>query len=756
MTGDTRPPSIARIMVDVAAAAGDSLFDYTIPDRMADEVQAGRWVKVPFGPRTVEGIVTGLARESSVPPDRLRPVSAVSPAEPLPPELIELAHWVADRYMCHPVQALRVMLPPGARRAAVKPKFVRVVKRTLGADETLAAARQLEKRAPRQAELLRLLAAADGGGEGVRPADLVPGGDFPYASLAALIKKGLVEEGMVPDRRDPWARVDKVGAGAHPLTPHQQRCLDPVAAALASGEHGAFLLDGVTGSGKTEVYLHAIQACVGGGRTAICLVPEISLTPQLVGRFRAALGSGVAVLHSGLSAGERYDEWCRIARGEAPVVVGARSAVFAPLQNIGLIIIDEEHEPAYKQDEAPRYHARPVAEERARRWGAVLLCGSATPSLDSRARADRGEWGRLRLPRRIDDRPMPRVVPVDLRSEFKEGHKSLFSRPLTEAIEQCLDRGEQAILFLNRRGFATVVLCRECGYAVKCPHCAVSLTYHQAGMRRPGGSLICHYCHYEGEPPLKCPECGGLDISFFGAGTERVESAARELFPEARILRMDSGTMTRKDSYRRAYRAFVSGEIDILIGTQMIAKGWDVPGVTVVGVISADTALHLPDFRSSERTHQLLVQVAGRAGRGDKPGTVFIQTFDPDHPAIAAACTGDGESFYAAELDMRRAAGFPPFGRLIRIVADGPSEGPVERAVTELAAGLREGAPPGVQVLGPAPAALARLRGRHRWHLLIKGPRGGELRDHVARVRDGVEIPEEVRAAVDVDPVSML
>ncbi|HEX6989463.1 MAG TPA: primosomal protein N', partial [Bacillota bacterium] len=673
----------------------------------------------------------------------------------LPPELIELSRWVAGTYACRLVQALRAALPPLVRRAAPAARRMLAVVPAVDRAQLQRAAGALAAQAPRQAEALRrLLDALDRAGDPPWLRDLTRGTALAAQHYRALAQRGLVQVVERVHARDPYP-VDAPAAGSlHPPTPDQARVLAAVGEALAAGRYRGFLLEGVTGSGKTEVYLHAVRDALARGRGAIVLVPEISLTPQVIDRFKRALGRPVAVLHSALSDGERHDEWQRIRRGDARVVVGARSAVFAPVIDLGLLILDEEHAPSYKQDETPRYHARAVAEARMRALDGVLLLGSATPSVESAYRVRTGELVHLRLGRRIGGRALPRVTVVDMREQYRRGRRGLLSPPLVDALRRTLSRGRQALLFLNRRGFSTIVLCRECGAAVKCPRCEVTLTYHRRGDR-----LRCHHCGYGCAPVARCPACGGASVGYFGTGTQRVELAVRELFPGVRVERMDADTVGGRGSHERIYRAFYSGQVDVLVGTQMIARGWDVPGVTLVGVVAADTSLHLPDFRSAERTFELLVQVAGRAGRGDEPGEVLVQTYNPDHYAVEAAVRFDSDAFYARELAVREALGYPPFGHLVRVVFSGAAPQAVTAAAEQFAQGVRRDLQPapGTEVLGPAPAPIPRLRGRVRWHVLLKGPDAAALQ---AAVRSRAEAVERaaagVRVVVDVEPQSML
>jgi primosomal protein N' (replication factor Y) len=510
------------------------------------------------------------------------------------------------------------------------------------------------------------------------------------------------------------------------------------------------LLYGVTGSGKTEVYLQAIACMLQKELASIVLVPEIALTPQMTERFVARFGNKVAVLHSRLSAGERYDEWCRVARGEALVVIGARSAVFAPVPKLGLIILDEEHEITYKQEETPRYHARDIALRRAEMHGAAVILGSATPSLESYTKALRGEYRLAKLPQRIAGRPLPPVEIVDMREELKSGNRSIFSRTLQAALRDALAAGKQAIIFLNRRGYSTFVLCRTCGHVMRCPACNVSLKFHSTL-----AMLCCHYCDYREPYPSACPACGGRYIRHFGTGTQKVEEELRRRFPAARPLRLDADSTARKGEYRQILASFRRGEANVLVGTQMIAKGLDFPKVTLVGVITADTALNLPDFRAGERTFQMLTQVAGRAGRGATGGRVVIQTYTPEHYAVVAARKHDFETFYREESARRKELGYPPFGYLVRLLVSGGVEGNVMKAASLLTGFLGTE----IEIWGPSPCPLEKVRGRYRWQLVL---RGDELEPLLAAAKEAANrfrqcaVTAKVRLSLDVEPLHLL
>ncbi len=645
-----------------------------------------------------------------------------------------------------------------SERAAPRAPTLRVASLCPGVDP--AAQGDTLARAPRQAELLALLASR---GPTSVP-ELAAQRPGARAALAALETKGLVEIRTVARDRRAAPRGLALGSGPQELptlTPEQKEAHREISDALRARRHESFLLHGVTGSGKTEVYLRAIEETLALGRQALVLVPEITLTHQLVARLEERFGDQVAVLHSGLGAGERVGEWHRLRRGGAPIAVGARSALFAPLREIGLIVVDEEHDGAYKNEEGFRYHAVDLATRRATAHRCPLILGSATPSLETRHAAEHGALRRLVLPRRVAGRPLPSVELVDLEAEravLPRGRKLVLSRALHAALGETLADGGQAVLFLNRRGFSTRVFCFECGHAERCEHCDVSLVYHA-----PERVLRCHYCDAERDPPDHCTGCGAPETALLGLGTQRLEEEVRQLFPAARIGRLDRDSSARRGATQAILEALSQGRLDILIGTQMVAKGHDFPGVRLVGVIAADLALHHPDFRAAERTFQLLTQVAGRAGRGAAPGRVVVQTFAPDHYAIRCAASHDYETFYREEMRQRSALGYPPTAQLLRVLVSAPDADAARRASEALADGVRRGVggrgePPELEVLGPAPAPLSRLRDRERVHFLVKGRDAKRLHEvGWSLTRTGRELEDgSLRVAVDATPLNML
>ena len=736
----------------------------------------GTRVLVPFRNRTLVGWVLGGGVEVR----GVRDVAAVLDAEPsVGPELMGLAEWIAEYYMASPGIVLRAMLPArmaqaaGRQPAPARRSVVRVAK-SVG---TLADLDRIFGRARRQREAYEQLMSA--GGRQALAAMLEAG--FSRGVVGGLEKKGLVRVVKEVVVRDPF-RDEVVGAEpAHVPTTGQSKVLTRLEAALGDGG-GTFLLHGVTGSGKTLVYIELIRRALAGGGGAVVLVPEIALTPQTVARFRQAFGDMVAVLHSGLSDGERYDAWRQLRSGEKRIAVGARSAVFAPVSALGVIVVDEEHDGSYKQSEAPRYSARDVAVVRARRAGAVCVLGSATPSLESWVNASTGKYGMLELPDRVGGGVLPEVRVVDLRVRpgastpeasgsaptprspgsmaSPPGHAAaapppppprILSPMLADAVRRRLSRREQTILLLNRRGYATFALCESCGAVGECVDCSVSMTLHRARRR-----MICHHCGHAEVPPKRCPRCGSREMTYGGLGTEQVERVLVESFPGSRVARMDVDTTRGKWSHRDILERVRKGEVDILLGTQMIAKGLDFPRVTLVGVINADTGLHLPDFRSCERTFQLLSQVAGRAGRGSLPGEVVIQTYVPDHYVVRAAVAHDYRGFVERELGARTDPPYPPHLRMARILLSSPVQADALAAAESLGEWLRDRHLAGVEVLGPAPAPIEKLHKRFRWHVLLRGGVGGiglALRSVAASFRAK---GADVRVSLDRDPLHLM
>jgi primosomal protein N' (replication factor Y) len=785
---------IARVSLEIALRKE---FDYLIPAALAGQVDVGSRVQVPFGPRKMLGVVTAVAEESGR--VNLKPILKVIGAQTLvTPKVLQLARWIADYYCCAPETALKSVLPEAVRKEDAgwrERLFVRVLP-VIG---------EMSKLPKRQQDVWNLISER----REMPLAELVALAKTTAATVRKLEDCGRVKITAEVSERDPYSRETILPSQPLVLNPSQVAALGKITAAMdappptadASAPSSTFLLYGVTGSGKTEIYLQAIAHALEQGKGAIVLVPEIALTPQTVERFKARFSSGklqtlVAVLHSHLSAGERHDEWHKIRQGRARIVIGARSAIFAPVEPLGLIIVDEEHEHTYKQEEAPRYQARDVAIMRGRMENAVVVLGSATPSLESYANCKKGKYTLLELPERVDDQKMPVVRIVDMRQAAR-GDKGppIFSPQLKEAITQRLERKEQTILFLNRRGYSTSLQCPKCGYVAECPNCSLALTYHRAEQK-----LSCHICGHSEKVPSVCPneKCRNPAIRFAGTGTQKVEAILGKLFPQARIQRMDADVMKRKEDYRRALGDFRTGKTDILIGTQMIAKGLHFPRVTLVGIIYADMALHQPDFRAAERTFQLITQVSGRAGRGDIEGEVFVQTFTPFHPAIQCSRHHDFVGFYEQEIEFREQLKYPPFSRVALLTLKGRNEEKVvfsaehlkrelekklvatgpDRRSAGTAGGVAnllpaadmfaDAAAPEVRpdqkmknlfrdlvIAGPTPSPLLRAENYYRYQIMLRTRAMSALSRELAKIVQSLALPEDVTLAVDIDPASL-
>ena len=733
---------VARVTLEIALRRE---FDYLIPLEFAGRVEVGTRVKVPFGRRQVLGCVTSLAESSAL--ETLKPILKIIGAQSLvTPRVLELARWMADYYCCAPETALKSVLPDAIRKEQDgwrERLFARVLP---GADG-------IDALTKRQTEIYHVIEEH----HSIALQELLRLTGTTAQTVRKLEDKNLIEIAPQITERDPYANEQFVPTTPLKLNPEQAKALENIM--VESGR--VFLLHGVTGSGKTEVYLQAIARALEEGKGAIVLVPEISLTPQTVERFKARFSNGplqtlVAVLHSHLSAGERHDEWHKIRQGRAKIVIGARSAIFAPVEPLGLIIVDEEHEHSYKQEEAPRYHARDVAVVRGQREGATVVLGSATPSLESYHNTKRGKYTLLEMPSRVDDKQMPLVRVQDMRTEKSKGDKGppIFSQRLKDAIHHRLEAGEQTILFLNRRGFATSMQCPDCGLVAECPNCSLSLTYH-----RREQTLRCHICGHRDRAPQRCPnkQCRSPKIRFHGLGTEKVEDVLRKLFPKANVCRMDSDALKRKDDFRRILGDFRRGKIDILVGTQMIAKGLHFPRVTLVGIVYADTSLHLADFRAGERTFQLLTQVAGRAGRGDVEGEVVVQTFSPVHPAIQFARRHDFVGYFEAEMEFREQLLYPPFTRAALLTIRGRNEDKVKFSADHIKRELEKLIPklPDLVIAGPAPAPLLRAENFYRHQIMLRLGQMSALSRHLALIDAQLTLPDDVTLTIDIDPVNL-
>lgn len=766
---------VVDVIVSNSAKAVDKAFSYAVPEELCDEVEIGRRVIVPFarGNREIEGFCVAVHENKST--KGLKKIVYLSDEPPVFGEkLLEVIEYMHERYLCGYHDIINTIVPAGTAiklhevlfvpdtenlvdgirkdivdkikeygeiernelcsmfetninttlrsmikdgivcrefraEQEIKTRTMKFVRAEIGAETSIDL---LKKRAPIQAKVLNELIE-----NGSMPlSELIKNTSASHATVKALEQKGLVWIFDEVSERDPFAGI-KVKRTVKPNpTQEQLNAITKICKYINNGG-GGILLHGVTGSGKTEVFLQSIEYVLSIGKTALVLVPEISLTPQMVSRFISRFGSRVAVMHSGLSRGERYDQWRRIYNGEADIVIGARSAVFAPLENIGIIIMDEEHSESYKSDMSPRYHAREIALFRAKQYGAAIVFASATPLVESYYKAQTGEYKLIEMRNRFNNSVLPAIHISDMRNELAAGNRSMFSRVLYREMKQSLERKEQIILFLNRRGFSTFVSCRSCGYTVQCPNCNISLTYHKFD-----NMLRCHYCGYAAHNYTKCPECGSSYIRFFGGGTQRVEDEVKRIFPGVSTIRMDVDTTGKKQSHEKLLKKFDEEKIDILIGTQMVAKGLDYENVTLVGAVSADTMLHINDFRSAERTFSMLEQVAGRAGRGSKPGRAVIQTYNPDAEAIRCASAHDYYGFYKGEIELRKLMWYPPFSKMIVILFTGTSANIVARCAAyfkKCMGDMRE-IDSDVLILGPIASAVSRINRRYRYQMIIK------------------------------------
>ncbi len=803
----------AEIVVDVPLSSKDQHFDYIIPDLLRHKAEIGSRVLVPFGRRNVEGYIIYIKSSTNV--ERLREIIEIlDEFPPLNPELIEVGRFMSDRYLAPLFSSLQVMVPASLRSKYVKwiewneerdelplivlPEEEEVLSyvRTKRAIEvrkllkTFSHAQQiidrfivkdflreitkvkdegvskvekvvslavhntslkeqlatLPKNANKQKVILELLHKTPS----IPLRELLLISKSNYNTVKRLVELEIIVIEEVALRRDPYANRTFERDFARPLTVEQLTVYEQIINTIKEQRAQSFLLHGVTGSGKTEIYLQIIQYVLSDHKEAIMLVPEISLTPMMVGRFKRRFGDQIAVLHSGLSPGEKLDEWRRIRNGDAKVVVGARSAIFAPVPNLGIIIIDEEHETTYKQEEQPRYHVREVAIMRASLTKSVVVLGSATPSLESYAFAKAGRFRLLEMKARVNNQSLPKIHLIDMRTELQEGHRHMFSRLLTSKIEERLSRNEQTVLLLNRRGYSTFVICRSCGYTAECPHCDITLTYHQTNQ-----TIRCHYCGYKEQMPKECPKCSSDHIRFFGTGTQRVEEEIVKLFPGVRIIRMDMDTTSRKGSHERLLTAFGNEEADILLGTQMIAKGLDFPKVSLVGMISADTMLHLPDFRASERTFQLITQVAGRAGRHDLPGEVVVQTYSPEHYCIQLSVEHNYHDFFSQEIKLRKLGNYPPFYRICMIHFAHEQIPVLVKSLGRLVDELHIQLTKDSVVYGPVPSSIARIKDRYRYHCMIKYKNEPRLNKIIISAINNIEDliqKNKIQISIDIDP----
>ncbi|WP_282171666.1 primosomal protein N' [Cytobacillus firmus] len=803
--------NIASVIVDVPAKQTDRAFDYKIPSHLKGVIFPGMRVVVPFGPRKIQGFVTGLKAESDF--QQLKSILEPMDLNPvLNQELLNLGEWLTANTLCYKISAFQAMLPAALKakyekklvmaenadrkllpekvctlfqnaeeitwddavkggalpllqkeasngnieiiyqvKERVKKKKVKQVFAAAPSKELADYLQNLPGNAIKQKEVLEYFLQEEGP---VDQKELFSLLGLTSSTLKGLLQKGLLGQKDVEIYRNPFGDREFERTEPLSLTEGQRKAIIPILNSIVDNRHETFLFYGVTGSGKTEVYLQSIQRVLEDGKEAIVLVPEISLTPQMVKRFKGRFGDQVAVMHSGLSAGEKYDEWRKIQRKEVKVVVGARSAIFAPFENLGIIIIDEEHETSYKQEENPRYHARDVAIKRAKNHNCPVVLGSATPSLESFARAQKGVYHLLTLENRMNNQALPAVDIIDMREELREGNRSMFSRKLLEKIKDRLGKKEQIVLFLNKRGHSSFVMCRDCGYVINCPHCDISLTYHRYNQQ-----MKCHYCGYEALVPNACPECESEHIRYFGTGTQKVEEELAKILPEAKVIRMDVDTTSRKGAHEKLLDQFQEGHADILLGTQMIAKGLDFPNITLVGVLSADTMLHLPDFRSSEKTFQLLTQVSGRAGRHELEGEVIIQTYTPEHYSIELAGEQDYDKFYDREMMVRKIHRYPPFF-YISLVTVSHEELMKAVSVTEkITQYIQSKLSAESIVLGPVASPIPRINNRYRYQCLIKYKREPELVQTLKKILDNYQ--QEISSggltvSIDLNPYILM
>lgn len=734
----------ARVVTDEPT---DKELDYSIPESCIGKVHVGSRVKVPLRSREILATVVALVDTPSVSEPKL--ISALISDTPiLNKSLLALARWMAEYYCCSVEAAIRSVLPQVIRKAELGFKRERIV--SVNNEISEEGLQGFRAKAPRQADVLQFAIAV---AEPLPWRELQLRAATTDRTIQHLVDRGFLRVQLETANRDPYANERFVPSTALELNSDQKQALEIVIQSVKAGDSRPILLHGITGSGKTEVYLQAIALCLSQGLSALVLVPEISLTPQTVEHFKMRFQADlIAVLHSHLSAGERHDEWHKLNSGRARVAIGARSAVFAPVQRLGLIVVDEEHETSYKQEEAPRYHARDLAVVRAQLDQCAILLGSATPSLESYQNAKTGKYRLVQLNSRVDDRQLPLIRVIDMRQEYlKQKHVPLISGSLANAIETRLAKKEQTILFLNRRGFATSLICNQCGFVCECPNCSVALTFHQGENR-----LKCHLCGHIALAPRKCPKCSDSSIRYAGYGTEKVESAVQKIFPSATVARMDADSMTRKDAYRTILQAFRTGKIDILVGTQMIAKGLDFPNVTLVGIINADVGLHMPDFRAGERTFQLLTQVAGRAGRGDMAGEVYVQSSTPFSPSIQFARHHNFEGFWEQEIDFRERCDYPPFLHLLMVHIRSEHQRRAEFTAETIHRRLSEKLDQGVTLHPVVPAPIERSKGYYRYQILLRTKSIRRLSKSVRSIIERLTFPDDVHVSVDVDPYQVL
>ena len=801
----------ASVIVDVPAMQTDRAFDYKVPEEWQKLVKPGMRVIVPFGPRKVQGFIIQLKDHSDY--KRLKSITELVDLTPcLTNELLQLGQWLTETTLCFKISAFQAMLPAamkvkyekvlglltndvGVLPESIRPFFEKRHHVDLKEIQDVVPLSEIQKEMNKghlemiyqvkqktNRKTIKVIKCSESFSKLTKMLAEIPANakkqieiveyfiknkisEIPLhvllsetgtsdASVKSLITKGFLFEEMKEVYRDPYEDRHFEKTLPLALNKEQKDAIDPIIHSIKENHHDVFLMYGVTGSGKTEVYLQSIEEVLKVGKEAIVLVPEISLTPQMVHRFKGRFGSKVAVLHSGLSTGEKYDEWRKIQRKEVQLVVGARSAIFAPFENLGMVIIDEEHESSYKQEENPRYHARDVAIYRAKLHNCPVVLGSATPTLESFARSKKGVYKLLTLKERVNKREMPKVEIIDMREELRSGNRSMFSRSLLDKLTDRLQKGEQSVLLLNKRGYSSFVMCRDCGYVNGCPHCDISLTYHRRGQQ-----LKCHYCGYEEVMPSRCPECNSEHIRFFGTGTQKVEEELVKVLPEARVIRMDVDTTGKKGAHEKLLTKFGQKQADILLGTQMIAKGLDFPDVTLVGVLTADTMLNLPDFRASEKTFQLLTQVSGRAGRHELPGEVVIQTYTPEHYSIELASQYDYDAFYLQEMHLRKSHDYPPYFYIVLLTISHPDITKVVSVTEEIAIFLRRNLGNETRILGPVASPIPRIKDRYRYQCMVKYKREKNLHETLQKILEHYQqemSSNDLMISIDLSPNTLM
>ena len=737
------PGHIARILPDLSL---DKVFDYLIPDGLNGQLRPGCRVTIPFGRTTRKGYIVAITDTTDVPLNKMKPIID-SEGQLIPDNLVKLGEWISLYYCAGRIQTIRSLLPAPVRKDKVKEKTQKIISFAKGVNPPSLVPEYAKKSAP-QAEVIKALIKLKEANSSL----LSKAARTSVSPIESLIKAGVLVKEVRHVERDPFEGDEIIPTQALKLTGEQDEALKVIVGEMDAPKPGPILLYGVTGSGKTEVYLQAIAEALSRGKQAIVLVPEISLTPQTVHRFRSRFGAQVSVLHSGLSEGERYDQWQLISQGKTQIVVGARSALFAPFHNPGIIVVDEEHEPSYKQDSHPRYNARDIAVMRGIFDKCPVVLGSATPAFETMNNALKDKYRLVKLTQRPSTAVLPKIELLDMRNEAAAtGSNQILSRDLIKEIKKQLDERMQTILFLNRRGYSTHLLCKKCGFTAKCNDCSTSYTYH-----RKSDVMICHLCGDIQKALAKCPECGEDELAHSGLGTEKIERLCRGIFPEARIARMDSDTMTRKDSHKTTLGDFQSGKYDILIGTQMIAKGLHFPRVTLVGVVFADAGLNMADFRAAERTFQLLTQVSGRSGRGDEAGRVLIQTYNPAHPALQFALAGDFDAFYEDEKMGREIMKFPPFAKMALIHFRGPIEGRLSSLASDFAKVLQEHCNTDDRLMPAIPSPIEKINKQFRYQLTIFTDNMSRLSRVLNWMRLNYPCPKGYKIIVDIDPQSLM